>query len=777
MGPGTRLSRETRRQNFEPASSAGSHDTISTNSDSFVAPPRDITIDSILSDITNPEAESFSYIPPPAIRPSAPTPDDFSILLPSSRAPSSCDFGTPKAFSYSPPSVFQPSPPLMSKTRERAPYQARCESASPSDDSLSRFFKGYSSSSTSSARPRMEPNADESGDRTASSHAPAVDSSTIDLPAIYQSRAQAPIIRHPNIYANISSSTVDPLDDNTPVLNSLTIEASRVDEATIDAFTSWSLFALNDHHLADFVSGALKFGELDQNGKPVFVKHRKSQRASDTHKDVDALHISQEEDDIIVSMDQLRKEIAELQEHDEAMEREADKLHKEKAKLELQLQEARSSYRKSSTDSAIGSDSDSDMRKRVQADKVKRMQRRLEEANALVNTHEVHINALTAERDSLANDCRFAYEEVDSLKATVEQLKEQLSPLPVVQDELELFVKHVQRLEQEKVDQRNQLLKRIGRLEQEKAEQREVLVNHIERLSQEKTEEHDQVLKHIQRLEQEKGDQRDLSKRHLRRLEQENVDTRDLLTKRIQRLEQEKSGLQQTTLKDMNFEKELGQMKAANQHLRQQNEHLLEQNRALRQTRKSTSEQIKNLQAELSTTQEQLGESLKDIQVLLQKHNATKAQRDRLKESLESLQQEYTVIRHKLRAESTMESVSSIQIQPRPSRPTPVQAKRPGPAAASRFVDEEDNTMRPAFDAAENMRVLISATESEMAQLQRSIEAKATEYNSMNKGYKRRTWETLHREKLELEKQLHEKSRILYRQYDMLEDLRKRGRA
>lgn len=405
------------------------------------------------------------------------------------------------------------------------------------------------------------------------------------------------------------------------------------------------------------------------------------------------------------------------------------------------------------------------------------MQRRLEEANALVNTHEVHINALTAERDSLANDCRFAYEEVDSLKATVNQLREQVSPLPVLQDELELFVKHVQRLEQEKADQRDQLMKRIERLEQEKDEQREVLVNHIERLSQEKTEEHDQVMKHVQRLEQEKGDQRDLSKRHLRRLEQENVDTRDLLTKRIQLLEEEKSGLQQTTLKDMNLEKELGQIKAASHHLRQQNEHLLEQNRALRQTRKSTSEQIKNLQVELATTQEQLGESLKDTRVLLQKHNATKAQRDRLKESLESLQQEYTVIRNKLRAESTMDSISSIQSQALPRRPNPVQAKRAAPTGASRFVDEQDNTMRPAFDPTENMRILISTTESEMAELQRRIETKTTNYNNMNKGYKRRTWEALHREKMGLEEQLHEKSRVLYRQYDMLEDLRKRGRA
>lgn len=404
------------------------------------------------------------------------------------------------------------------------------------------------------------------------------------------------------------------------------------------------------------------------------------------------------------------------------------------------------------------------------------MQKRLEEANALVNTHEVHINALTAERDSLANDCRLAYKEVDSLKAAVGHLKEQLEPLSELEDELELFVKHVQRLEQEKTDQRGQLLKRIERLEQEKADQREVLVKHIERLSQENTEEHDEVIKHVQRLEQEKDDQRDMSKKHLRRMEQENVDARDLLTKRIQRLEQEKSGLQQTNLKDAGLLKEFERMKAANQQLRQQNSHLLEQNRILRQTRKSSSEQIKNLQAELVTTQEQLGESKKDTQVLLKKHNATKAQRDQLKESLESLQHEYTVVRHKLRAESTMDSISSIQIQERPQRPVSTQVKRSASTATTRVADE-DNTMRPAFDPAENMRVLISTTESEIAELQRRIEAKTTDYNTMNKGYRRRTWEALHKEKLGLEEKLHAKSRILYRQYDMLEDLRRSGRA
>lgn len=373
MAPDTRADRETRHNATEPATSAGSHDTIGHTTASF-GPPKELTVASIRDDITR-----MSYISPanvgfdptapvaPYERPMAPTPGfgyspspviapvpleaDFPIpelmihdLLPSSHAPSSCDFGTPKHFAHTP--VFGPSPPFVPKTRGRAAFQARCETASPSESSLSRFLRGFSTSTTSSTKPAVQPVVRIStpeacdGDAALMAHA---------------STTKSPITNEPTI-------GLLPVDKHEPT----TIEQAN-------AFTTWSLYAVPGNLLADFVSGVLKFSQLDQDGNPVFVKDTDTntssqQQASNSHQDVNAVHVSQEETRIFVSMDQLRQEIAELQEHDEAMEREADKAHQEKARLELQLQEVRGICRKASSDSAIGSDSDDDIRKRAQAE-------------------------------------------------------------------------------------------------------------------------------------------------------------------------------------------------------------------------------------------------------------------------------------------------------------------------------------------------------------------------------------------------------------------------
>jgi hypothetical protein len=372
MAPGTRADRETRHNATEPATSAGSHDTIGHTTTSF-GPPKEATIASAHDDITR-----MSYISPanvgfdptapiaPYERPMAPTPGfgyspspviapvpvkaDLPIpellitdLLPSSHAPSSCDFGTPKNFAHTP--VFGPSPPFVPKTRGRAAFQARCETASPSESSLSRFLRGFSTSSASS-KPAVQPVV------------------RISTPEACDEDA-APMTRAPNTN---EPTTNEPTIDLPPVD---THEPTAIEQA--NAFTTWSLYAVPGNLLADFVSGVLKFSQLDQDGNPVFVKDTitdtsSQQQASNTHKDVNAVHVSQEETRIFVSMDQLRQEIAELQEHDEAMEREADKAHQEKARLELQLQEVRGTCRKASSDSAIGSDSDDDIRKRAQAE-------------------------------------------------------------------------------------------------------------------------------------------------------------------------------------------------------------------------------------------------------------------------------------------------------------------------------------------------------------------------------------------------------------------------
>lgn len=367
MAPDTRAQRETRHNATEPASSAGSHDTIGHTTASF-GPPKELTIASAQDDITrmsyispanvgfDPTAPvapyerpmaptpGFDYSPSPAIAP-APANADHHIpellitdLLPSSHAPSSCDFGTPRNFAHTP--VFGPSPPFVPKTRGRAAFQARCETASPSESSLSRFLKGFSTSS-SSTRPSLQPVVRVSTPENCDGDAATV--------------ARAPITNSP-------ITGLPPADTHDPTTNE-----------QANAFTAWSLYAVPGNLLADFVSGVLRFSQLDQDGNPVFVKDTDTdtssqQQAFNTHKDVNAVHISQEETRIFVSMDQLRQEIAGLQEHDEAMEREADKAHQEKARLELQLQEARGTCRKASSDSAIGSDSDDDIRKRAQTE-------------------------------------------------------------------------------------------------------------------------------------------------------------------------------------------------------------------------------------------------------------------------------------------------------------------------------------------------------------------------------------------------------------------------
>lgn len=420
MAPDTRADRETRHNATEPATSAGSHDTVGRTTTSL-NPPKEVTIASVWSDISR-----MSYISPanvgfdptapvaPYERPMAPTPGPgfspsprrslspinhrflVSDFLPSD-PPSSCDFGTPKNFAHTP--VFGPSPPFVPKTRGRAAFQARCETASPSSDTWSRFCRDFTTpdlcgpNAPEEDAPPMAHATDSpiTHEPTTAEQAYASEPATTEQAHISGSAAteqayasdpattEQAYVRHPatkeQAYASEHATT-----EQAQISGSATTEQAHasdpvtIEQAHVDAFTNWSLYAVPGNLLADFVSGILKFSQLDKDGNPVFVKDNDTntssshQQSSNSHKDVNAVHISQEETRIFVSMDQLRKEIAELQEHDEAMEREADKAHQEKARLELQLQEVRGTCRKTSSDSAIGSDSDDDIRKRTQAE-------------------------------------------------------------------------------------------------------------------------------------------------------------------------------------------------------------------------------------------------------------------------------------------------------------------------------------------------------------------------------------------------------------------------
>lgn len=327
-----------------------------------------------------------------------------------------------------------------------------------------------------------------------------------------------------------------------------------------------------------------------------------------------------------------------------------------------------------------------------------------------------------------------------------------------------------------------------------------------------------------------------------------------------------KSQIQQAEQYFLSIENEATQLKSENDRLRQQISQMYQQNDSLRKTRKSHSDQIKNLQSELEATRGQLGDTIKDtqvlrtknrenkahseqveklkaeleatrgqlsnarkdnellrsenkeqlellkteleetraqlgdttndIKVLVHKNKEIKAQRDQAEDMFESLQHEYTVIHRKLRDESTVSSTGSVVRARRPpsiqikrtavptasaarvaSPPATATTKAPPASASSVASDDEDHTTRPVYDPLENMRILISTTESEVARLQKKLDEKNAESKAMHKGYSRRAWERLHQEKVALESAIHEKSKIIYHQYDLLEGIRRKGRV
>jgi hypothetical protein len=131
---------------------------------------------------------------------------------------------------------------------------------------------------------------------------------------------------------------------------------------------SFLLPSLNSH-IVDWTSGTLKFSTM-KNGVPVFVKHGKAcsqfQQDSNEHDTVEAIDIPEEDQEIFVSMDKLREEVKELQEHDEMVQHEAEKLQLEVSQLQSELRKFR--VRKGS-DSAIGSDSDQSINRALDAQK------------------------------------------------------------------------------------------------------------------------------------------------------------------------------------------------------------------------------------------------------------------------------------------------------------------------------------------------------------------------------------------------------------------------
>lgn len=123
------------------------------------------------------------------------------------------------------------------------------------------------------------------------------------------------------------------------------------------------------NNIFDWTSGTLKFSTM-RNGVPVFVKHGKArsrfQQVVNEHDTVDAIDIPEEDQEIFVSMDKLREEVKDLQDHDEMVQQEAEKLQSEVNQLQSELKRLRVRKR---SDSAIGSDSDQSINKALDAQK------------------------------------------------------------------------------------------------------------------------------------------------------------------------------------------------------------------------------------------------------------------------------------------------------------------------------------------------------------------------------------------------------------------------
>lgn len=211
------------------------------------------------------------------------------------------------------------------------------------------------------------------------------------------------------------------------------------------ALTGRSFLLPPFHHLFDLTSGTLKFSTL-KNGIPVFVRHGRTrtqfEQPTNQHDTVDAVDIPEEDQEIFVSMDKIREEVQELQEHDHMVQREAEKLQLEVNRLQGELK--RFKQRKHS-DSAFGSGSESEQsinraldaqRNRkypstssliavtnfltVYDEKIAQLQSRLEQAGRQVGVNDIHSSALTAERDEALHQASQARERAKKVQAQLE---------------------------------------------------------------------------------------------------------------------------------------------------------------------------------------------------------------------------------------------------------------------------------------------------------------------------------------------------------------------
>ncbi|KAL2018577.1 hypothetical protein VTK56DRAFT_619 [Thermocarpiscus australiensis] len=204
--------------------------------------------------------------------------------------------------------------------------------------------------------------------------------------------------------------------------------------------TGRSFFLPAFRHLPDWTSGTLKFSTM-RNGVPVFVKSSKPgvrfDHSAKNHGDINAVGITEEDEEIFVSMDKLQEEVRELHDHDAMLQREAEKLQREVNQLQAELR--RFKTRKPS-DSAIGSDTDGSFRRsgghdQNVEDQIAQLRDRLDKASRQVGVHDIHSASLTAERDEALRQASAARERATKLQAELEATQKELeSTLHLLQE-------------------------------------------------------------------------------------------------------------------------------------------------------------------------------------------------------------------------------------------------------------------------------------------------------------------------------------------------------
>ncbi|KAK1529129.1 uncharacterized protein CCOS01_06963 [Colletotrichum costaricense] len=250
----------------------------------------------------------------------------------------------------------------------------------------------------------------------------------------------------PPTQATPKQTTADnvPTNKSTPVTFN-TIRSTFPSPATTDSpaqngATSRSFFMPDISHLNDFISGNLRFNGAVKNGVPVFVKNGQVRDRIDTlppndHAEVDGLAIPEDEEKIFVSMDMIRNEICNLQEHDDLVQQHAVELENQVDHLQTELKRIKG---RKSIDSALGSRTGSEPEtageERYQTQKLKlesqvtSLQARLDQASTRLGINEVENNTLSLERDralkKLSDACMQIGDLMDQLEIKGRELHE-----------------------------------------------------------------------------------------------------------------------------------------------------------------------------------------------------------------------------------------------------------------------------------------------------------------------------------------------------------------